>query len=229
MIFILAAFSHDGFSQYLPGKASTLSDTVIANAFKQGKVNNCVSIALIKAAIGSFGLEKQFTSVIKTDSNFIFRLRNGEDIRISGQEITYSILNNAFIQKRMDSISVRIKQLADTCFALMCKKQQQLSNISFEAAVNKLNTGYKTADVALLLGLKFKIIAATKKNLSRNQHLIICNFYHTAYASGGIYDEALSRKGIEKIKEFKWYHPAEDNNYIPYLCDIKEGYKIVED
>lgn len=205
-----------------------MGDTILLNAFKQGKVNNCVSIALIKAAIGTFGLSNQYKVISSTDSNIIFKLRNDDTVILPLEEINYSIASNYFIQKNSDKLSMRIKAVADTCFAIMCKREQQLLSNSFEIAVKRLNAGYKTSDIARLLGLKFELINTNAINkLSKQRHIIIYNFYHTAYSTAGFYDEALSKSGIEKINQFKWYHKGQDNEYLPYLCDIKEGYKLV--
>lgn len=206
-----------------------IGGSILLNAFKQGKVNNCVSIALIKAAIGTFGLENHYKIISKTDSVIVLRLRNGENVSLSPAEITYSITSNYFVQKNIDSLSVKIKSIADTCFAVMCKREQQLLNNSFEIAVRRLNAGYKTSDIAHLMGLKFELVNTNSiSKLSAYKHLIIYNFYHTAYSSEGAYDEALNEKGVQKLRQFKWYHKGRDNEYVPELCDIKEGYRIIE-
>lgn len=210
--------------------SNPFNNTTITNAFKQGKhYNNCSSIALIKAAIGTFGLEKVFKQVLRQNDSVVFKLRNGEQIAITPAEISYCTLNNGFILKSTDTAAIKIKNFADTCFAVMCKKEQLLDSSTFEAAVERLNIGYKTSEISVLLGVKFKSIQPLNlKNLSRYEHIIIYNYYHAAYATNGIYDEPLNKTGLEKIGKFPSNHLGKDYEYIPYLCEIREGYDLID-
>ena len=203
-----------------------INDTLLINVFKQSKrYNNCSSIALIKAAMGTFGISALYKQSFTADSNsIVFTLRNREVVTVEKKEIHFSVMNNGFIAKHD-----RIKSIADTCFAIMCKKQQLKDSSNFEAAVGKLNSGYITLNIASLLGIGFKRINATSiKTLSKFKHIVVYNYYHAAYSSNGMYDESVSKTGMERLRNFKWNHLGKDYTYISELCDIKEGLEIID-
>lgn len=204
-------------------------DFALLNAFKQGKAyNNCAAIALIKAALGTYGVE----AVVKTekvDSGFVFRLRNHEVVFLTQEELTCCISRSGFVQKNFDSVSIAIKRAADTCFAVMCKKQQYKDQITLDVAVKKINNGYKTSEIAFLLGVQFKRIQSTSsKKLAAYKHVVVYNFYHAAYSTNGVYDYTDNSLGYTSVKNFKWNHTDSSGEYYSYLCDIREAFSIID-
>lgn len=207
-----------------------IEGTVLINAFKQNiNANNCAAIALIKASIGTFGVNGVIATKGQTDTTFICTLRNGKSFTINSRELRYSSAKSNFVQQANDSASIQIKLLADTLFAVMCKQLQQKDSTTFEAAVWRLNYGYKTSEIASLLGLQFKPVAApSSKKLAGYLHIVIYNYYHAAYSTNGLYDFAENSTGQASIKDFRWNHIQADHIYDPFFCDIKEGLLVVD-
>lgn len=225
VLLMLFAWAQQSVAQHHP-----IEGTVLINAFKQNKnANNCAAIALIKASIGTFGLNGVIATKGQTDSTFICTLRNGKSFTINSRELQYSSAKSKFVQKANDSASIQIKLLADTLFTVMCKQLQQKDSTTFEAAVWRLNYGYKTSEIASLLGLQFKPVAApSSKKLSGYRHIVIYNYYHAAYSTNGLYDFAENSTGQAAIKDFRWNHIQADHIYDPFFCDIKEGLLVVD-
>lgn len=217
-------------AQITGAQNNSIRGTILINAFKQNKkVNNCAAIALIKASIGTFGLNGVLTTQHRTDSTFTYMLRNKERVTISTRELHYSIAKSSILQNPTDSISNQVRMLADTCFAVMCKQQQLKDSTTFEAAVWQLNFGYKTPEIASLLGVQFTPVQSlSAKKLSRYPHLVVYNYYHAAYATNGYYDFAENSSGQAPIRNFKWNHREANHTYDPYFCDIKEGLLVVD-
>lgn len=217
------------------GAQGTAVDKVIApdqivNAFKQGTTkNNCAAIALIKASIGTFGIGGVLLPVLRSDAAFTYRLRNGDPVALTAEEINYCTRNNGFERVGADPSAISVKNFSDTCFAVMCKRQQNLDGTTLALATARLNGGYKTPDIAMLLGVRFKSIGTTNmKKISTYPSLVIYNFFHAGYASNGVYDDAFNETGVSKVRHFKWNHSGNENNYILYLCDIKEAFEVVD-
>lgn len=226
---LLLLFECSFFAYAQSGESNTVAANELIAAFKQGRDrNNCAAIALIKAAMGTFGANQVFHRVASSDSHFDFVLRNKDTVRLSPAELKYAIAQNGFQQGRSPS-SERLKKVADTCFAIMCKRKALLHNNLYDAAVIQLNNGYKTRDIAVLLGLRFKAVPAiSPRKLAPHPHLVIYNYYHAAYAAYGYYDFAFGASGEAPMKSFRWNHKGQDNVYNPYLCDIREALMVMD-
>ncbi len=180
----------------------------LLNSFKQGIVfggGNCVSIGVIKAAIGTFGIDKVFTSITVSD-NISVGLRSGELVVLTKEEMKLAIDSAGFVLKNKDAVSVRIKNYADTCFAVMSKHLQNMLHYqTFVKAIHDLNNGYTTAEIDTVIGLKFQEVKPHKtKKLSSYKNLVIYNTYHTIFASDGFYDESWNESGVNSISHLKF-------------------------
>lgn len=212
--------------------SKTVDKTVslLMSAFRQGNTNNCAAIALIKAAMGKFGIDKVIRPAGKLNTSARqYVLRNGDTVTLTLSELQFSLQHNGFISGNTDTASLHIKQLADTCFAIMCKNLQQWHQVSFEEAVESLNAGYKTAAIAPLLGLRFNIIAADHlKRLVKYKHIIVYNYYHAAYAGSGYYEEPASKRGSKKLRRFSDWYTGPACIETPGLCFIKEALEVID-
>lgn len=204
-------------------------DNVLFNAFKQGNVNgggNCASIALIKAAIGTFGVGNVFTSSKDEENKILLvRLKDDTSYSIPFSEIDLSIKENGFKIKSQLDQALKIKAYADTCFAVMVKVQEKIQKYdSYEKSLSSLLNGYYTPNVYKLLGVEFKEIP--KEDLKNNANVIFYNYYHAVYSSFGYYDETKSLLGYSLNTNFK------KNRFGPkcswYLCKPRKAYIIVK-
>jgi hypothetical protein len=189
-------------------------DTLLFNSFKQDEVKvpaasggNCVSIALIKTAIGTFGLGKVFG--LKTDSVkqiYQVTLRNGKVLQLSFDEVASATQKAHFFLKIKTAESVAVYNYANLCFAVMCKKLQADTNITltYEQAVDRLNEGYVTLNIPELLGIKItRIMDLSLENLKAYRNLVVWYEAHTVYYSLGYYDEeSYKYSGIVPLEEF---------------------------
>jgi len=78
-------------------------DNILFNAFKQGQVNgggNCASIALIKMAIGTYGVGNVFNYTISPNNNsIIVKLKNDTTVEVLYTEIAQATKENGFVIK----------------------------------------------------------------------------------------------------------------------------------
>lgn len=213
---------------------SSNSQTIdpIFNSFKQGVVSaggNCASIAVIKASIGTFGIYKVFNAMTydsKTQLTTVI-LRSGNTVSISSSELQQAIDSANFVQKNSDVTSIKIKNYADTCFAIMCKHLQNMLHYkTFIEAINDLNDGYTTSEIGTVLGVKFQEIKPHRvKRISKLKNLVLYNTYHAIYASDGYYDEAWNANGINKISHLKFKRSGIKCGFI--FCGVHGAFKIV--
>lgn len=180
-------------------------NNLLFNAFKQGNVNgggNCASIALIKACIGTFGVGNVFTYERHDEDSLItVKLRNDSSFNITYEQIRTATWENGFVNRSDLPEAKRIRDYADTCFAVMVKMNQRLRNLpAYDQALNSLLNGYNTPSVYRLLGVRFKDLG--KANLNNNQHLVTYNAYHAVYSSDGYYDETKAQSGYAPNARF---------------------------
>lgn len=205
----------------------------IFNAFKQGYVKeggNCSSIAVIKAAIGTFGIGKVFQEdrASRTNDNFTYILKNGDKVTLNHREIQEATERAKFIQKDSTLEAIAIKCFADTCYAVMCKHLMTIDTSikTYSAAITRLNSGYKTAEIGTVLGIKLVRIETTCQcNLSDYENIIIYNIKHAAYASRGEYDESGAKTGKKLTKNLRWQRMGFKCGF--FFCGIRGAFRIV--
>jgi hypothetical protein len=212
---------------------------LLFNAFKQGivesdakKAGNCASVAIIKAAIGTFGVAKVF-EIKKSEKTNAVKLKDGATFEISDTEIEYAKNKSKFIPG--DTTKTEIKQIfeyARLCFAILCKSYQIQSykGKPFEFVVDKLNEGYTTSDIHGLLGLNKKLIGnnPSYELLKSYKNLVLWNSAHAVYYSEGFYDEAFDKNApIEKIENLKDHH-CSVGGWLKNGCKPRNAYLLIE-
>lgn len=222
LISLLFLFSFlTAFSQQKP------DENLLFNAFKQGSVKgggNCASIALIKAAIGTFGIDSVFSYSAAPNGNSItVKLKNDSTIEVKYSEILEATKANGFKIKSTDPKAALIKAYADTCFAIMVKMNEIIWEYpSFKEALEGLLNGYNTPAVHDLLGLEFENISTDLAALRANKNIIFYNSYHAVFSSYGYYDETKSKSGYSLNENFKKNRFGYKCSW--YLCDPRNAF-----
>ncbi len=198
-------------------------DSVIFNAFKQSRIKkatifglfhkgggNCASVAIIKCAISTIGLNKVFKKVDSSENDFIVDLYNGETVSFTKQDLYKTLpLKIGLLQIKKDSLSNKIFSYAKFCFAVMgaeLKKQRGLKK--FAKAVDVLDMGIDVSGAYKLLGLD--TVSVSLANLKKTKNLIIYNSCHAVFSSAGFFDEASAEDNgkffISPIDSFEIWH-----------------------
>ncbi|MDI1256730.1 MAG: hypothetical protein PSV16_11580 [Flavobacterium sp.] len=135
----------------------TLSDiapnTIIEAFYQKGK-NNCATIALIKLAIATYQMDNVFSSVSKSplDGSYSITLRNNEIITISADDLFRLSKNSGFtLNPEADrSISERILEFANLCFAVIIKYNMTVDKLTEEESLYEINVKGINSDYAYL-------------------------------------------------------------------------------
>jgi hypothetical protein len=167
-----------------------IDSDVMFTCFKQGNKGDCVSIALIKAAICVYGLHGVFDEKQLNDTLTEVTLKNGKKYIVSQTE--FGIADTAMHIKLGKFGVPELMGYATKCFAVMAKVKQGLDNIAtFEESINKLLKGASGHKSFYKLGLENKVVmldrapnyskicgavAWTKKHV-----LFVCNGYMDRY------------------------------------------------
>jgi hypothetical protein len=193
-----------------------------------GGGGNCASIALIKSAIGTFGINGVFKSVKVDSTNEMVYITRRDDKVI---ELTFDRLENAkehfFITPNTDEISKKISDYGAFCFAVMCRaKQLNMGNDKkyFYRAIDNLNKGEAAETIYQLLGLqKQNISDLNVDNLKKYKNLVLYIAPHAVYSSSGNYDEFFSGTitGIEPLNRIGYFHCKSENS-----CSILGAYLL---
>ncbi|MBS1586030.1 MAG: hypothetical protein JSS82_10860 [Bacteroidetes bacterium] len=190
-------------------KQSAVRFKIWFNRFHGG--GNCASIALIKAAIGTYGVNGVLKKVETDEKNSLYKitLKNNEQISLSFRD--YQMGSNGFYIERAgtDELSKKVMAYSKLCFATMCKVLQGRHNRSYKFYVDRLNYGYDAEDISDLLGLtRVDITDVSDGNLAKLKNAVLYNPYHAIYGSSGNYDEAFtnSKTGIEPVSKLADFH-----------------------
>src|SRR5882762_2167957 len=84
--------------------APAMTQSLVLNSFKQGpqkEDGNCASVAVIKLAIAEYGVGKVFNAITRDSIQpyFSVRLRNDTMIRLTAEEVAYTIKASDFQYK----------------------------------------------------------------------------------------------------------------------------------
>ena len=210
------------------------ADNLMFNCFKNTATDkeegNCVAIAFIKAAIGTFGVNNVFRAVSRDDNikAYSIMLRNGEIVSLAYAELDMANKTLALKGKNTDLLSGDICKYATLCYATMAKKLQlSTSNHTFATAIADLSDGYSIGHIATLLGLILKPIKPVNvKELAHYNHIVVKNHYYAAYAYMGYYDEVSEKQGYAPLDAIRKYHAG-----LPCAlkrCNITEAYRVDE-
>lgn len=228
------------------GKNKPVSFTTeqICNSFKQGTVDlplllriggggNCASVAVIKAAIGTFGFDNIFKSIVIDNKNerYIIDLKDDdktvyslyfEDYKLGAEKSAFELFGN-------DEISKDIFEFAKFCYAVLAevKRWDYRHNNRYARAINDLNKGEATEYIHEYLGLTAtKVKDISIKNLSTLNNLLLWNGPHAVYSSEGVYDEFFEQLDgkkldpIQPLKMLKVIHGDGTNNDDPIGAHI---------
>ena len=183
-----------------------VTDQQLFGAFKQDFVKfqgtiqrlkpgggNCASIALIKAAIGTFGINGVFKNISIDSANQLVNITLQDNTVV---DLNFDRLKNGkdyfFIEKiGVDELSKQIADYGRFCFAVMCRKKQMIMGYrKYGKAVDKLNKGQDASEIYNLLGLKKEQITDFSiDNLKNYKNVVTYNSPHAVYSSAGNYDE----------------------------------------
>lgn len=213
--------------------AQNAMENPLFNTFKQAATQgegNSACVAVVKAAIGTFGVNNVFRYMTADNpaSKYTLRLRNDETITLRFDELKQAGNASAFSEKSTDLLSADIRKYAQLCFAVMAKKLQlQNPGYTYTAAINDINDGFDITAATALLGLRLKSLTpCTVDNLSHYNHIIIRNHYHIAYANSGFYDEVKSQAGIASLSDFRQNHYG--GKCALRRCNITDAYRVDE-
>lgn len=220
-------------------KASPFTSDQIFKAFKQGTVDlpllrklggggNCASVALIKAAIGTFGFNNVFKSIIidEVNNRYIIDLKDDDKSLYSLSFENYKIgaIKSAFETEEHDETSLNIFEFAKFCFAVMAevKRWDYRFNNSYQRAIIDLNKGEYADYIHEYLGLTAVEVANLSiANLSQQKNMVLWNGPHAVYSSEGYYDEFFSElnhvplDGKQPIEMLKEVHGDGSEKYAP--------------
>ena len=215
-----------------PAQPSAVENPLF-NTFKQGNTTNegnSATVALIKAAIGNFGINNVFRYVYTDNGGkkYNVRLRNEKRITLTFAELEQAKGQAAFRERAADPLSGEIKKYAIFCFAVLAKiLQDQYPGYTYAAAISDLNDGYELTDIATLLGLQLKKLEPCSiPNLSQYNHIIVRNNYHIAYAHTGYYDECNTQAGMAALNAFRDNHAGGSCSFKK--CNINQAFRVDE-
>lgn len=220
-------------------KISPFTTEQIFNAFKQGTVKlpllwriggggNCASVALIKAAIATFGFDNIFKSIIIDEINnrYLIDLKNDDKTvySLSFSDYEFAAEKSAFELYTKDSTSKDILEFAKFCFAVMAeiKRLDYRYNNKYSRGVNDLNKGESAEYIYEYLGLEIvKVENISIEYLSVQKNIILWNAPHAVFSSEGNYDEFFELldgkklEGIQPISKLQVIHGDGTNNNKP--------------
>lgn len=170
------------------------------------KNGNCVTIALIKAALVQYGsIEKIFDAYANQDGITEVQFKDGTKARISEEE--KSVVRSISGIKHIDDAVYY--ETAIELFALIAMRVYELKSKysekcihSFQNAVEFLNSGYSTEKSPELLGLARKPIKV--KYLKNYKSSIIYSSAHAAYCSYGYQDQAGKPNKVNRLLRVSW-------------------------
>jgi hypothetical protein len=203
-----------------------MTDRFIIESFWQSKAN-CVSIALIKAAILKYGLGKVFKQE-KRNKQYLVTLKNGELLVLSaadikrinkGNKIIFSRYKDKKKKKDLDTI----KEYVSFCFAIMVRNLHlngyHGKEYTESTAVKTLSTeGIETDHIHSLLGLyrnKPSAYKLAKKHLTdfkRKSGVLLYSDTHIVVVSNGYYEE--NGKVVELVEKIPILRGKKANSWF---------------
>lgn len=158
---LLVSFASEMSSQKEPINPEFMFDCFAQNT-SDNSPGNCASIATIKAAICTFGIDQVFESEI-TGLGFNIKLKNGETLVVTQKEYDEAAKSAKFILKKEKDndgrgidFNQRVYEYSILCYAVIAKMRlihdEEIQ--SYEEALSVMSTGAYTPTVYLYLGLK---------------------------------------------------------------------------
>ena len=164
-------------------------DTTVIGAFHQGSNYdyNCASIALIKCAIATFGINNVFKSKIENANDYTIILLNEDTVSLSKQELDSATRRSGFVKDDNQAIFNQ----ANFIYAVMAKRAVKFSGddysfsncTDFDEALAVFHNGFTVTYLPALLGL-----GQVKVKHKRELSYIFANGYHAVFASKKVFD-----------------------------------------
>lgn len=179
----------------------------LITAFRQGGEGNCVTIAIIKAGIEIFGLNNIFQYRWVNETCEII-MRDGYETSFSAVELDQGILLSKFILQENETAF----NYANLCFTAMVKRAQdenndELEDMSFEAAANSLNNGEYYLEGPHWIGLRNHIKSIGRKYVWQYKGVIGASKKHCFFVSQGLEDNygKIDHLGKFERRWCKWF------------------------
>jgi hypothetical protein len=175
-----------------------MTTSELITAFKQGGTGNCVSVAVIKAAIEIFGLYGVFDSEQRADGLVHVLMRDGTALTLTADELTY-----ARAESRFEAGSNQVVfDYAQLCYAAMAKRVQQDENggrQSYAEAIADLNDGTYYLQGPSWLGLRHYVRAVGLRFVGQYAGVIGASPRHCFFASHKLADS------YGRVDPIRWY------------------------
>jgi hypothetical protein len=185
---------------------------LLFKAFYQGKdeeslgAGNCASVALIKAAMFTFGYD--VISYLTQGDTYNVTLKNLDKVSFTEAELQLVKKESSFILGEHENSEEKeqyenILDYAHICFASICKMAQKHGDYSsrfskfivpdsFEIAVEIINDGTFTPNVYEFLGLENHVTPAYRAKLTSKINepygMVLWTGVHAMYANNGYFD-----------------------------------------
>lgn len=178
-----------------------ISGDLLIESFYQGKRNNCVSIALIKAAFNVFGPENVFKKVEQlNDTTWTIILKNDFELSLHSSELKKANISAGFIMKdSLDQKIIDLKNKAVFTYAVMAKYKYKNENLNtFDKALNQIENGATTSKSYKNLGLELNKNVKKLNRLSGRKKcgLVAWSPTHAVFACNGYIDNHGKRKKL---------------------------------
>ncbi|MFK7784866.1 MAG: hypothetical protein AB8B56_07115 [Crocinitomicaceae bacterium] len=170
------------------------------------KNGNCVTIALIKAALVQFGsIDKIFSEYSVGNEEVTVKFMDGITVSISNEEkgVVRDISgvkkkdNSEFYETGIELFAIIAKRV----FLLKADFSEKCIH-TFRDAVEYLNSGYPTKNAPKLLALDKQHVR--KKSLNQYKSVIIYSSAHAAYCSYGNQDVAGRSNKVKRLLGVSW-------------------------
>ena len=180
-----------------------MTTSEIIKSFRQGGTGNCVSIAVIKAGIQVFGLDKVVYFEHTTNEENSFTMRDGFEGVLTKSEILEANSSSKFLLLENKFVF----EYANLCFASMAKRalmEEHEGASTITQAINSLNNGeyyYLGAD---WLGLRHHKRAMGLKYIWNNLGVVGASSKHCFFCSEGIVDDFGIHNRVKILERIKY-------------------------
>ncbi|WP_298423282.1 hypothetical protein [uncultured Kordia sp.] len=186
--------------------------TDIIKAFKQGGEGNCVAIAIIKAGIEIFGINKIFIHGWEGNDCKVL-MKDDYTLNITKEELTLASEGSKFMLLN----DKEVFDYANLCFAVMAKRAQKeenddLPNMTYTEAIETLNNGEWYTHGADWLGLRYHIKNIKRRNIERYKGAVGASRKHCFFVSEGKEDNygRVDNINIFERRFCKWFRVTEE-------------------
>jgi hypothetical protein len=172
----------------------------IIASFRQGNGSaNCVSVAVIKAAVEVFGLTGVFKSVVRRDDEVTVTLQDGITLTLVQEDLDYAAQKSNFEK----GSNQPLYEFAQFAFAVMAKRAQKSHNggaVTFEEAIDSLNDGEAYARGPEWLGLEQYTQKIRRKDIWKYAGVVGASEKHCFLASFGWEDKYGTPNKISQLQ-----------------------------